>query len=204
MTRDTLLPPEQLARVVQALYEDAERLGWETLPLRDRSRTYSGWVDDKRVGGILTGYMTPEAARAWIKDGPMKEYARARRGAGRYARFGKLAGTTAADVARVVLGDSARVVPSSEGIKPFHCRAQASDNKKIVFIAWGEARNYRNVLWAALRAAVTDGYEAHIVVMEPPGHNTTVKEAQLHEALARRCQITAHHMRERIMPGGSS
>src|SRR3954451_17870778 len=162
-----ILPEEQLAAVVTALYADADVAGWDTLSLADRTRTYSAWVEDPRVGGILTRYMPSEAARTWIKDGPMKEYGRARRGAGRYARFGRQGGTTAADVVRFVLGDGATVVDGTYGDKPFHCMAN-DDRGQTNYVAWGGARNLRNLLWAALRAAVEDGLPAHIVVMEPP------------------------------------
>src|SRR4051794_32064006 len=91
--RDKVLPPEQLVGVVGALYADAEAMDWEHQSLAERTRQYARWTRDARVGGVLTRYMTAEAARSWIKDGPMKEYPRARRGAGRYAEFGHAMGT---------------------------------------------------------------------------------------------------------------
>lgn len=195
MKRESLLPEALLAEVVTALYSDADRLGWSTLPLRDRSRAYSAWVEDDRVGGILTGFMTPEAARAWIKDGPMKEYARATRGAGRYARFGRSGGTTADDVVKAALGPEAEVMTGSEGIKPFHCIA-ATDDRGRHFVAWGDGRNLRNLFWAGLRAAVEDGLPAHVVVMEPPGYTTPGEEVKRQAAFAERCGLELHYMRE--------
>ena len=88
MSRDKLLPALLRAQVVKAIYGDADRVGWQTLPLPDRTRAFNEWVEDDRIGGVLTQFMTPEQARSWIKDGPMKEYARALRGAGRYAAHG--------------------------------------------------------------------------------------------------------------------
>jgi len=198
MSRDRLIPEPQLATVIRALYAAADRLQWDTLPLAERSRTYSAWVEDPNIGGVLTRYMTPEAARSWIKDGPMKEHSRARRGAGRYARFGRAAGTTAVDIAWHILGRGTKIVAGSEGVKPFHCRVELADHE--VFLVWGEARNYRNLLWAALRASVRDGIDAHIVVMEPPGQPTPADDAHFHIAVARRCGLAAHHMREHLAP----
>lgn len=197
MRRPALLPEEQLALVVTALYDDADSRGWETLPLADRSRAYGEWVEDKRVGGILTRYMTPEAARAWIKDGPMKEYRRAARGTGRYARFGRQGGTGAADVAIAVLGPGAAVIEDSIGIKPSHCLARTPSGD-TAYLAWDEASNLKNVVWAALCASVEHGWDAHAVVMEPPGRATTTSEALNHRAIAGRCGIGIHHMRERL------
>jgi hypothetical protein len=196
MTRDTLIPEAQLASVVTALYEEAHAKNWTHLPPRDRSQVYSAWVDDERIGGILTKYMTPEAARAWIKDGPMKEYGRALRGAGRYARFGGSGGTTAQEIIRAALGDGWRLVADSMGIKPFH--AQATDGGTTVYVAWDEGRNFKNLVWAALRASVELGIPGHVVVTEPPGTTTARDLADTQGAIARRCGLELHYVREQF------
>ncbi len=144
---------------------------------------------------MLTRYMTPEAARSWIKDGPMKESARAQRGTGRYARFGRAATTTTTIiVVRAALGPDASVLAGSEGVKPDHCIATRGDDS--AYVTWGYASNFRNLLWAALRAAVT-GRPAHIVVLEPPDRSTPTEQTRLHQALGQRCGLAVHHLRER-------
>lgn len=197
MRRETLVPAEQLDAVITVLYADAERLEWETLPPHERSRVYGRWTEDPRIGVVLGKYMAPEAARSWIKDGPMKEYSRARRGTGRYARFGREAGTTPADIVQAALGAEATVVTGSEGIKPSHCLAELNTTR--AYVTWGEPRNFRNLLWAALRAAV-DGMDAHIVVMQPSDRISPSDEIQLHKTLATRCGLSVHHMREHLAP----
>jgi hypothetical protein len=194
MTREKLLPAERHDAVVTALYADAERRGWDTLSPQERSRVYSQWVEQEHIGGVLAPYMTPEAARSWIKDGPMKEYARAQRGTGRYARFGRAATTTTTDIARAALGPDAAVLAGSEGIKPDHCIATRGDDS--AYVTWGDASNFRNLLWAALRAAVA-GCPAHIVVLEPPDRITPTEQTRLHQALGQRCGLAVHHLRER-------
>lgn len=197
MTRDTLVPEAQLANVVTALYEDAQAKNWSHLPSRDRSQVYSAWVDDARIGGVLTKYMTPEAARAWIKDGPMKEYGRALRGSGRYARFGNVGATTAEDIIRAVLGDGWTLVTGSDGIKPFH--AQASDaTGATAYLAWDQARNFKNLVWAALRASVELGLPGHVIVTEPPGITTPRDIADGHKAITARCRLGLHYVREQL------
>ena len=201
MTRDTLVPEAQLARVVTVLYEDAQTKNWTHLPPRDRSHVYSAWVDDARVGGILTKYMTPEAARAWIKDGPMKEYSRALRGAGRYARFGKSGGTTPQDVIRSALGSGWHLVEGTEGIKPFHAQA-ANEEGASAYLAWDVGRNFKNLVWAALRASVELSVAGHVVVMQPPGAATARDVADRQAAIVKRCGLTLHHVREQLGDGG--
>lgn len=197
MSRDTLLPPKQLAAIVTALYADADRNGWAHLPPAERTRYYRRWIDDPRVGKILTKYMTPEQARSWIKDGPMKEYANARRGTGRYARFGRQGGTDASDVAAAALGLGAKVLDGSEGVKPPHCYATDAAGERA-YIAWGHSKNFRNLLWAALRNAVADQVPAHIVILEPPGHSTPTAESAGHLAMTCRCQLHLHYLPEVI------
>lgn len=197
MTRDVLVPGVHLASVVTALYEDAHAKNWTHLSPRDKSQAYSAWVEDERVGGVLTKYMTPEAARAWIKDGPMKEYGRALRGAGRYARFGDSGGTTADDIIRAVLGEGWRLVEGSAGVKPFHAQATDGEGKKA-YLAWDEGRNFKNLIWAALRASVELGIPGHVVVTEPPGAPTAREAADSQDSIAKRCGLGLHHVREQF------
>jgi hypothetical protein len=193
--RDSLLPEKQLVAVVTALYSDADVYGWAHLPPTEHTRLYAQWINDPRIGKILTRYMTPEQARSWIKDGPMKEYSNALRGVGRYARFGRQGGTTANDIAVAALGRGANVVDESEGVKPPHCRAEDAAGDEA-YLAWGYARNFRNLLWAALRAAVVEKVPAHIIVLEPPGYTTPTADRTIHERMIRRCRLQLHYMPE--------
>lgn len=195
MTRDTLIPEAQLASVVTALYKDAHAKNWIHLPPRDRSHAYSAWVEDARVGGVLTKYMTPEAARAWIKDGPMKEYGRALRGTGRYARFGRSGGTSAPDIILAALGVGWQLVEGTAGIKPFHALA-TDENGTTAYLAWDEARNFKNLVWAALRASLKLDIPGHVVITEPPGTSTARDVGDVHAAIAQRCGLELHYVRE--------
>ncbi len=197
MTRDALVPEAQLDDVVTALYEDANAWNWSHLPPRDRSQAYSAWVEDPRVGAILTKYMSPEAARGWIKDGPMKEYARALRGMGRYAKFGNSGGSTTQDIIRAALGECWTLVEGTAGIKPFHAQAVNQDGA-LTYLAWGEARNFKNLVWAALRASVDLGVAGHVIVTEPPGTATGRDAALAHSAITKRCGLALHYVREQL------
>lgn len=192
--RDKLLPPAVREQVVRAIYADADRLGWQTLPLADRTATFNRWIEDERVGGPLTRFMTPEQARSWIKDGPMKEYGRALRGAGRFAAYGRQGGTGPNDVVRHALGPTATLVEGSLGSKPLHCLG-AIDGA-TAYIAWDHSRNFKNLLWAALRASALDGLDAHLVVLEPPGTASPPELVKEQQKLAERCALTVHRMRE--------
>lgn len=199
--RDKLLPAAVRAQVVRAIYADADRLGWQTLPLADRTAAFNRWIEDERVGGPLTRFMTPEQARSWIKDGPMKEYGRALRGAGRFAEYGRQGGTGPADVVRQALGPAATVVDGSVGSKPLHCLGEV--NGTTTFVAWGDNRNFKNLLWAGLRASALDGLDAHLVVLEPPGAASPTDLVKEQQTLASRCGLTVHRMREVLGAAGA-
>ncbi|WP_127572609.1 hypothetical protein [Georgenia faecalis] len=195
MKRPTILPEQQHDAVVQALYQAADEAGWETLAPKDRSARYTQWVEPTDpIGRLLAPYMTPEAARSWIKDGPMKEYSRANRGAGRYAEFGRHGGTTAADIVRRALGDGATIEPGTSAVKPLRCHAQTTERRHLVI--WGEGRSFKELLWAALRAATEEGDAPVIVVLEPPGRIISTDERRRLDAIAKRCSIPVHYMRE--------
>lgn len=195
-TRDALIPVAQRDAIVAALYADAHEQNWTHLSAADRSRAYSAWVEDSRIGGILTQYMTPEATRSWIKDGPMKEYRRALRGTGRYAQFGRSGGTTAADIVCAALGPGWSIVEGTTGVKPFH--AQATDDSDVAYLAWDEGRNFKNLVWASVRASVELGIPGHVVVTEPPGVTTARNTADSQLAIAKRCGLELHYVREQF------
>ena len=97
------LPAELEQRVVTRLFQDADELDWAHLSATARSAQYAKWVQDAEVGGRLTQFMTSEQARVWIKDGPMKEWARAGSGIGKYAPLVPDAGATPAQLVHMAL-----------------------------------------------------------------------------------------------------
>jgi hypothetical protein len=194
MTRDLLLPEALRADVVRALYADANQLGWATLGPQAKTTAFNRWIDDPRVGGRLTSYMTPEQARLWIKDGPMKEYVRAMRGTGRFAEFGRQGGTSPQDIVDRALGAGAQI-DGNIGTKPPHCLATSTDGTKA-YITWGDASSLKHLLWAAVRGSLDNDLPGHIVVLEPPGTVTPTATAEEQKAITDRCGLTLHHLRE--------
>lgn len=194
MTRDRLLPAAIRAEVVQALYADANQLGWTTLGPKEKTAAFNRWVDDARVGGRLTGYMTPEQARLWIKDGPMKEYARAMRGTGRFAEYGRQGGTSPQDIVNRALGPGAQI-HGTIGTKPPHCHASASDGT-TAYVTWGDNGSLKHLLWAGVRASIEHDLTGHIVILEPPGTVTPTATKDEHTAITDRCGLKLHYLRE--------
>lgn len=187
-------PKDQTDGVVKALYAAADRLDWEHLPANRRTAQYDDWVTDPEIGGVLTKYMSSENARSWIKDGPMKEYGRARLGAGRYARFGTTIGPTADHLVRHALGAAAVVVDNSQGVKPFHCLAKVE--AATTYVVWDAAKNLRHLVWAAINhLASNPGHEGCIVILETLDHPITQSEKAQHKRIAERCSIGIKYYR---------
>ena len=194
MSRDLLLPDALRADVVRALYADANKIGWTTLGPQAKTVAFNRWTDDTQIGGRLAGYMSPEQARLWIKDGPMKEYARAMRGAGRFAEFGRQGGTSPQDIVNHALAHGAQI-QGNIGTKPPHCFATASDGT-TAYVTWGDASSLKHLLWAALRASIEHGVTGHLVVLEPPGIITPTATADEQKTITDRCGLKIHHLRE--------
>lgn len=188
------IPRDQVKSVVTALYAAADRLDWEHLSANARTDLYDEWTTDSEIGGVLTKYMSSENARSWIKDGPMKEYGRARLGAGRYAEFGSSAGLTPESVVTRVLGPTAQIIPNSFGVKPLHCLAEAKG--ATTYVAWDAAKNLRHLVWAAVNhLSIHTGHTAVVVLLETLSHPITQSEKVRHSRIAERCSITIAYYR---------
>src|SRR5690606_19065488 len=117
--------PSQVERdIVRRLYQDAQRLDWIHLSMGERRRQYAAWLEAAEVGGVLVQFLSRERARVWMKDGPMKEFARATAGVGRFASFVDQTGRGPGEMTELALGSEWTVVRGSVGIKPLHCLAE--------------------------------------------------------------------------------
>lgn len=188
------VPRDQVGSIVKALYAAADRLDWEHLPLNARTAQYDDWVGEPEIGGVLAKYMSTENARSWIKDGPMKEYARARLGAGRYAKFGSVSGPTAAQLVAHALGTGAEIVADSEGVKPSHCLAAVGD--EVTYVAWGTGQNLRHLVWAAINhLAGKPDHKACVLILESLEHPAPQADKTRHARIAKRCSLDFKYYR---------
>lgn len=188
------LPQDQVELVVKALYVAAERLDWEHLPANRRTSQYDDWVTDPEIGEVLTKYMSAENARSWIKDGPMKEYSRARLGTGRYAKYGSFNGPQAAQLVRHALGADVDMSPGTLGIKPDHCLADTTTG--TAYVAWGPNQNLRYLVWACIRyASDHPTHRTVVVITETMEHPTTAAEKTQHANIGKRCSIEFKYFR---------
>ncbi len=149
--------------VVRRIYADARRVDWEHCSQSAKTAQYQRWLEDKDVGGVLKQWMDDGEIRVWIKDGPMKEFARAMAGKGTYAAFLDVHPRSASFIVSAALGTGWRVRPKSEREKPPSFVAERSDASKRVF--WGPHKDLKHLLWAALSASASKPDESVVVVV---------------------------------------
>lgn len=187
------LPSEIERRVVTRLFQDADHLDWANLPPGGRTAQYAKWVQDAEVGGCLTQFMTPEQARVWIKDGPMKEWARAVSGMGKYAPLVPRPGVTPDQLVHLALGPGWQVQDKTQRIKPLRVNAACGEDE--VTVTWGPEKDLKHLVWAALQAGA-NGDPTPWVLCVTSTFTTPVPAnvRQAHLRLAARCGLRIAHV----------
>jgi hypothetical protein len=178
--------------VIAEVYRQAGELDWDGLTDKQRSAIYDRWLDDPAVGGELTRFLPRERARVWLKDVPMKEYARARNGIGSFADLATIRFPDASQIARQVLGDSWRAVDGTIREKPNRCLI--SDGLQERLMIWGPPRTLRDLVWAGI-VATADGREPTpvIVVASQRGESPSQAEVRHHTRIGQIASLDIRH-----------
>ncbi|WP_205326731.1 hypothetical protein [Glycomyces sp. YM15] len=187
--------PDLQARVARAAYAAAEACDWASLSDRERSDMYAKWLEDPEIGLPLREFTEPEKARVWLKDGPMKEYARARFGVGQWAQYLPDGARQGADtLVHKSLGPNWKVEPGSRQIKPLRVKLLAGDFEEVIF-TWSIAKDFKHLVWAALKAQATDDRLDWILCAV--GTETAPipdDEKAFHHRVAERCGLRVVHV----------
>lgn len=183
-----------VAEVVRRIYANAQEADWEHLTHREHTEQYARWLADPRVGGVLSAWMSPEEQRVWLKDGPMKEFARALAGEGPFATYLSAHPRSPAMVVSRVLGEDWRAIPNSNGVKPLRCEATDGKSKMLVF--WGPSKDFKYLLWAALDAWESNSERSlRIAVFDTVSSPTSKHERTRLERIAGHCHVPLSFIR---------
>ncbi len=190
----TRLPNDIRDRVWERLYRDADAADWENLSARAKSLQYTRWLDDEDVGGLLMRFMDRDDARVYLKDSPLKEYARALAGEGPGAKHTTNRQAAPQTIVRAALGGGWRVVSGSVGIKPMHCVAENGEERRVIY--WARTDRLGDLIWAALNK-VTDDPNADplLVIRESIAKPTPTATRDRQRAMAGRCGLELTYVR---------
>ncbi|MFD5243512.1 hypothetical protein ACFWIW_03180 [Amycolatopsis sp. NPDC058340] len=181
------VPKDIRDSVVREIYHQVEQVDWEDLSDRDKSAHYARWVADAKIGDVLADYYTADGMRVWLKDTPLKEYARAIEDFGPFAKYTQKRLTPPSEFVPSILGNKWEVVPGSLHEKPMHCTF--TDGSQERYVCWGKPRSFSILLWAAVNNAVNAQTRPLIVVFLRDGKAVDEDQKSLHEKIAAHCSI---------------
>ncbi|MFI6334802.1 hypothetical protein [Streptomyces sp. NPDC050535] len=192
------LPESLREQLILEIYKQAEEMDWELMSNTHKTAQYRKWIEDECVGGVLLNFAPEKDVRVWIKDVPMKEYARSLEGIGGYVRFVSHRFRGAEEIVRVGLSNGWTVVADSVDEKPNHCYATNGHSKR--YVCWGRPDRVSDLVWASLHIAVHDKERPMIVVTTRDGLDTSAAERTLQERIARHCGIDLRHLHRTLVP----
>lgn len=174
--------------VIRKVYSDAATLDWEHITQGESTKQYDRWLDDKQVGGILDQWMSRDEMRVWLKDGPLKELARARANFGKYAKYLDEHPYSAEVILPRALGAKWVLVPDSVDEKPLQCLATNGTQTTRLF--WGPEKDFKHLIWAALLAWEADeAADTRLVVFDTVAAPLVADEQKRLERIAYRAKM---------------
>jgi hypothetical protein len=186
------LPDELRRGVVAEVYRQAGDLDWDGLTDKRRSAIYDRWLDHPNIGRELTRFLTRERARVWLKDVPMKEYARARSGIGVYADLVTVRLPSPGQIARQVQGGDWSAVDGTIREKPNRCVITNGREERLMI--WGPPKTLRDLVWAGINS-IADNHEPTplLVVATPRGNVLSETEKRRHVRLGQIAGLDVAH-----------
>jgi hypothetical protein len=179
------IPTSVRDEVVKLLYAAADTLDWERLSAQTKTAQYNRWVEDPHIGGLLARFIPNP--HLWIKEVPLKEYARALENMGRFASFASMHYAPPADFIAPVLGSEWQYVPDSHAEKPAHCLATNGTTNR--YVCWGPPNQFKDLLWAALTAGVKESGCPAVVLSVRSEAEIEPGDRRRNERIGERCGI---------------
>ncbi|GGP12805.1 hypothetical protein LDL08_32010 [Nonomuraea glycinis] len=190
--------PEDLRRaVIIEVYRQAAELDWNGMTGPQRTSHYNRWLDDPKIGGELSRYLHRDKIRYWLKDVPMKEYARARSGIGTLADLVSIRLPSPDQICKQVMGEDWSAVESSIREKPLRCRIVSGEHQRLMI--WGPPKSLRDLVWAGINAVVEATEPRPILVIgTPQGQELDPGEKRRHLLLGGVADLEVRHTVLRI------
>jgi hypothetical protein len=193
---DIETPREVREAVIRELYSQLETIGWESMTNPQKTKQYSDWIDNPLIGGELADSMTAEGIRVWLKDVPLKEYARALEGIGPCAQYAQQRLTPASTMVRDALGARWGILPGSIRDRPMH--AVASDGSQTRYVCWGKPSTFRDLVWASIQEASSGQTNPLIIVFVRDSDEFDARAMRERERIATYCRFDLFHARRTL------
>lgn len=179
------VPTSVRDEVAKILYAEADALDWERLTPQFKTGQYNQWAEDPRIGGLLARFIPNPIG--WIKEVPLKEYARALENMGRFASFTTLHYAAPGDFVGPTFGRQWEYVPDSLADKPAHCLA--TDGVTTRYICWGPPGQCKELLWAAVTAGLEQSGTPGIALSVRSDAEIDPSLQRKHKRIGERCGI---------------
>lgn len=186
------MPNDLRREVIAKIYQRADDLDWDGLSPSDRSTWYVRWLDDPAIGGILGTYMSRDQARLWVKDMPIKHYARARSGIGPYASLVASHLPGVVQLARLAFGPQWAPIEGTVKEKPNRC--MVGNGHSQAQMIWAPPRAFQSLIWAGLNAVIDDLPTPVLVVVTRQGERLTDGQIDRHHRMADRIGVEVRHL----------
>jgi hypothetical protein len=184
------IPPSVRDEVVKLLYADADGLDWERVPAQNKTAQYNQWVQDARIGGLLARFIPNPYL--WIKEVPLKEYARALENMGRFHEFTTMHYAPPSNFIPSTFGDGWEYVPDSLADKPPHCLATNGSARR--YICWGPPNQFKDLLWAALTSGVKERGRPGIAVSVRTDAEIEAATRRKYQTIGERCEVEVQYV----------
>ncbi|MCG5215525.1 hypothetical protein [Streptosporangium sp. KLBMP 9127] len=192
------LPPDLRERLLLEVYRQADQLDWEFLTNPQKTAYYRKWIEDPQIGGALREHLSEKDIRVWLKDVPMKEYARSQEGIGHYVRYIPTRFRGPDEVIKAALGSGWTMAPGTVDVKPNHC--WATDGSVERYVCWGRDAQFKDLVYATLTVAVTSRQAPTIVVATRDGELVPAENKTLQKKMAAHCKIDITYLHRSMIP----
>lgn len=186
------IPEGVRSAVIAELYRQAAELDWELLSATEKKLRYRRWAADPAIGGRLRAHLGEQRIPTWIKDTPMKEYARAQEGFGSMARFALRRFRPPEYLIETALGSGWEIRRGSVGEKPMHCIARSAKEER--YVCWGRPNTFRDLVWAALKMAVEMPTRPMIIVTLQEGIVLPSEDRKPQVSIAEHCGMDLRYV----------
>ncbi|WP_280403063.1 hypothetical protein [Nocardia brasiliensis] len=190
--------------IILKMYRTADELGWEFRTNPEKTEQYRKWFKDPQIGQrIINAYgVSEQDVRVWMKDVPMKEYARAQEGIGSFAQYVPQRFRGPDEIVQAACGGGWSVVEGSIDGKPNHCLATNGAVER--YVCWGSSKQLRDLVWASVEWLADNPSQSgeKLDDVKKPGIVVTTRDGQVidtgtrkrNEQLAGLCGFVVVHL----------